>query len=45
MVVGKENIGEQASMAPKMALRYKLDEVYRRYPELGYDLRADNLQL
>lgn len=45
MVVGKENIGEQTSMAQKMALRYKLDEVYLRYPELSYDLRDDNLQL
>jgi hypothetical protein len=39
MVVGKENIGEQTSMAQKMALRYKLDEVYLRYPELSYDLK------
>jgi hypothetical protein len=45
MVVGKENIGEQASMAQKMALRYKLDEVYLRYPEPSYDFRDDNLQL
>jgi hypothetical protein len=37
MVVCKENIGEQASMA--MALRYKPDEVYLRYPELSYDLK------